>query len=42
MKEGKGNKLVYNSTDVKITEIPNSIKDNNTCCSIIKSINTVC
>lgn len=42
MKEGKGHKLVFNSADVKVTEIPNSVKDNNTCRSIIKAINTSC
>lgn len=42
MKEGKGHKLVYNSAGTKITEIPNSVKDNNTCRSIIKAINTGC
>ncbi len=25
--EGKGHKLVYNSSKVKVTEIPNSVKD---------------
>lgn len=42
IKEGKGHKLVFNSSGVKITEIPNSVKDNNTCRSIIKAINTAC
>lgn len=42
MKEGKGHKLVYSKSNVKITEIPNSVKDNNTCCSIIKVLNSQC
>lgn len=39
--EGKGHKLVYKN-GVKITEIPNSVKDNNTCRDIIKVLNTQC
>ena len=42
MKEGKGHKLVYNKVGIKVTEIPNSVKDNNTCRSIIKVINAQC
>lgn len=42
MKEGKGHKLVYNKAGIKVTEIPNSVKDNNTCRSIIKVINAQC
>lgn len=42
IKEGKGHKLVFNKANVKITEIPNSVKDNNTCRDIIKKLNTHC
>lgn len=41
IKEGKGHKLVYKN-GVKITEIPNSVKSNNTCRAIIKVLNDKC
>lgn len=41
IQEGKGHKLVYKDGK-KITEIPNSVKDNNTCRDIIKVLNTQC
>lgn len=39
--EGKGHKLVFKN-GLKITEIPNSVKANNTCRAIIKVLNTQC
>lgn len=41
IQEGKGHKLVFKN-GVKITEIPNSVKDNNTCRAIIKVLNNQC
>ena len=39
--EGKGHKLVFKN-GMKITEIPNSVKDINTCRAIIKVLNEQC
>ncbi len=41
IQEGKGHKLVFKN-DNKITEIPNSVKSNNTCRAIIKVLNEQC
>lgn len=41
IREGKGHKLVFKNGK-KITEIPNSVKTNNTCRSIIKVLNSQC
>lgn len=41
IEEGKGHKIVRKNGR-KVTEIPNSVKDNNTCRSIIKELNAQC